>query len=356
MGSPFATQEDPGSLWYEQSNYRATHLAAVGYGLHVAVFAVVTYYTLQLRSSAASGTRKRMWIFWLAFNSLQFAFGTINLACSIAFNENAWINDRGYPGGPFSYLVEQGNIPFATLGNVASILASFLSDGMLLYRAGVLWDFAWYIVLPPALFFIACIILSVMTVIQLALPSVSLPQLSLAVWIVLMLLPIWLTILIAGRILFHRKTMIEVMGPEYARNYTGIFAIVVESALPFAIISIILLGLFGDKNTAQNLFVPLMVQFECIAPEMIILRVVMGRAWTQGTMSGDYAPDSDIHFVSPHRKSGAQSKLEQAELGTKSTGSETRETDGVRRERISLVLRDEEKQGNSPEGSSVDLA
>jgi uncharacterized membrane protein len=101
-----------------------------------------------------------------------------------------------------------------------------------------------------------------MTVIQLALPNTPLPQLSLAVWIVLMLLPIWLTILIAGRILYHRRTMIDVLGPEYGRTYAGLSAIVVESALPFTIISIILLGLFGNKNTAQNLFITLMVQVE----------------------------------------------------------------------------------------------
>jgi hypothetical protein len=101
-----------------------------------------------------------------------------------------------------------------------------------------------------------------LTVVQLALPTVALPQLSLAVWIVLMLLPIWLTILIAGRIFYYRKTMVDILGPEYAKNYTGVSAIVIESALPFTIISIILLGLFGDKNTAQNLFIPLMVQFE----------------------------------------------------------------------------------------------
>jgi hypothetical protein len=72
-----------------------------------------------------------MWIFWLVFNTLLFSLGTINLACSIRYNENAWVNDREYPGGPFNYLVEQGSLPFATLGNVASILASFMSDGML---------------------------------------------------------------------------------------------------------------------------------------------------------------------------------------------------------------------------------
>ncbi|KAJ7245642.1 hypothetical protein B0H12DRAFT_782874 [Mycena haematopus] len=352
MGSPFATQEDAESLWYEQSNYRAsrdlqTHLAAVGYGIHLAVFAVVTYHILQLRFSSSARKGKRIWIFWLAFNSLQFVFGTINLACSIAYNENAWVNDRGYPGGPFRYLVEQGNLPFVTLGNVASILASFLSDGMLLYRAGVLWNFAWYIVGPPALFFIACIVLSVMTVIQMALPSVALPPLSLAVWIVLMLLPIWLTLLIAGRILYHRQTMRDALGPEYARNYAGISAIVVESALPFTIISIILLGLFGDKNTAQNLFVPLMVQFECIAPEMIVLRVVMGRAWTKDTMSAEYPPPN-IHFVSRH----AQSELDQAAPAA----TKPAKSGSVERNRTSLVvLRDEETQNNSQIGSWVNV-
>ncbi|KAJ6575976.1 hypothetical protein DFH09DRAFT_1150142 [Mycena vulgaris] len=356
MGSPFATKEDSESLWYEQTNYVATHLAAMGYGIHIAVFATVSYYTILSRSM----TKSWIWIFWLVFNTLLFATGTINLACSIRFNQNAWVNDREYPGGPFSYLVEQQSLPFMTLGNVASILASFLSDGLLLYRAGVLWNFAWYIVVPPALFFVACIILSVMVVIQFALPNVALPQLSLAVWIVLMILPIWLTILIAGKILYHRRTMIEVLGPQYARNYAGVSAIVIESALPFTIISIILLGLFGDNNTAQNLFVALMVQLECIAPEMIILRVVLGRSWTKGTMAGE-GRLSELHFVSPHAR-GDHSEFDEAALaaavGTQSTKSQTVEP---HQNRTSLVmLRDgqrseEEKGTHNTSGTSVNV-
>ncbi|KAJ7220986.1 hypothetical protein C8J57DRAFT_1094976 [Mycena rebaudengoi] len=357
MGSPFATQEDPETLWYEQSNYVSTHLASMGYGIHMTIFAIVTYYTLLARKRSTS----RMWIFWLLFNTLLFTLGTINLACSIRFNENAWINEREYPGGPFSYMIEQGSLPFMTLGNTASILASFLSDGLLLYRAGVLWDFAWYIVVPPAMFFVACIILSIMTVIQLALPGVHLPQLSLAVWIVLMILPMWLTILIAGRILYHRKTIIELLGPAYARNYAGISAIVIESALPFTIISVILLGLFGSENTAQNLLISLMVQIECIAPEMIILRVVLGRSWTKGTMNGE-GNRSEMHFASPEKR-GAESEFDEAALaaavGTQSSNSRTNENNHQNRASL-VVLRDgkrsdnsEEKKDNSPTPSLV---
>ncbi|KAJ7489631.1 hypothetical protein B0H11DRAFT_1059384 [Mycena galericulata] len=358
MGSPYATQEDPESLWYEQSNYVSTHLASVAFGIHLGVFATVTYYTLLTRSRSKS----RMWIFWLVLNTALFAMGTINLACSIRFNENAWINDREYPGGPFNYLIDEQSVPFMTLGNVASILASFMSDGLLLYRVGVLWNFAWFIVVPPALFFVACIILSVMVVIQIAIPTVPLPELELPVWIVLMLLPIWLTALIAGRILYHRQTMIDVLGPDYAKNYAGISAIVIESAVPFTIISIILLGLFGAQNTAQNLFIPVMVQVECIAPELIVLRVVLGRSWTRKTMSGGGGKPSELEFASPHRRDGA-SEFDEAALaaavGTQSTRSQTNEA--PRRDRTSLVVlrdaedNDNEKKNDNPSASTVNV-
>ncbi|KAJ7574886.1 hypothetical protein C8J56DRAFT_463091 [Mycena floridula] len=318
MPSSYATQEDPATLWYEQSNYVSTHLAAMGY----AVYAIVTYYTIKTRKTST----KPIWIGWLVFNTLLFALGTMNLATTIAFNQNAWINEREYPGGPFRYMIEQGSLPFVTLGNVASILASFLSDGLLLYRAGVLWNFTWYIVLPPAGFFVACIVLSILTVVQLALPNVHIPPLSLAVWIVLMILPIWLTALIAGRIIYHRRTMKDVLGPEYARTYTGIAAIVIESALPFTIISIILLGLFGDNNTGQNLLISLMVQVECIAPELIILRVVLGRSWKSNTLAGNgHKPRSEVEFAAQ----GADSRFLEDQLadvvGTQSTRSQTQD-------------------------------
>ncbi|KAJ7152020.1 hypothetical protein C8R46DRAFT_483241 [Mycena filopes] len=354
MGSPFATQEDSPSLWYEQSTYVSTHLASMGFGIHMIVFFTVTYYTWRMRASI----QPRVWVFWLVFNTLLFALGTINLACSIRFNENAWVNDRAYPGGPISYLLEQQSVPFLTLGNVASILASFMSDGLLLYRAGVLWHFAWYIIIPPALFFVACIILSIMVVIQLALPTVSLPELSLAVWIVLMLLPIWLTLLIAGRILYHRRAMIDALGPEYAKAYTSVSAIVVESALPFCIISIVLLGLFGNNNTAQNLFVPLLVQVECIAPELIILRVVLGRSWTRGTMSGEDSTGtlSNLHFAPPLNRPRARSVAESEHvcLAIRPTRSRTDETDARARTSV-IVLKDVQEKVDNPSGSTVNV-
>ncbi|KAJ7624833.1 hypothetical protein FB45DRAFT_1060998 [Roridomyces roridus] len=346
MGSPYATQEDPQQLWYEQSNYVSTHLASVGYGVHLVVFATVTYYNLLAQTRARF---KKMWIVCLIFNTTLFALGTIDLACSIRYNENAWVNDRAYPGGPYKYLVEQQSLWFMILADVAAILASLLPSGLLLYRAGVLWNFAWYIVVPPALFMVVCLVLSIMLITELALPNVDFhfPPLSLAVWIILMILPIWITLFIAGRILYHRRAVIKLFGPSHGGKYAGISAVVIEAAIPFTVICVIMLGLFGDDNTAQNLFIPLMVQVECIAPQLIFLRVLMGRAWTRGTLStsggGELEGEgegkiSDPRFARPRKQaSGSQLTLDLEEpvfvngIGTLdlsiATSSRSNETD-----------------------------
>ncbi|KAI3607057.1 hypothetical protein WG66_007935 [Moniliophthora roreri] len=304
----YATQEDPTFLWFEQSTFVSTHLSSVGYGIHLTIFSIVTYHVLKIRP--------KLWIFWLFFNTSLFAFGTINLACSIRYNENAWVTQRGYPGGPFNYLIEQQNHPVLTLGNSASILASFWADGLMLQRVMVLYQWNWWVIIPPTLFYIACIILSVLTTVQLALPTqTSWTPLSLPVWIVLMILPMWLSALIVGRILWHKKEVESSMGKEEAKIYTGIAAIVVESALPFTIISIILLGLFGDEDVAQNLFVSLMVQIECIAPEMIILRVIRGRAWSTRTLQRGKRKDAE----EPENKLEVLSHME---FATRSRNSE----------------------------------
>lgn len=44
MTSPYATNEDPAALWYEQSAYISTHLATMGYG----ALPIVTIYDIAL--------------------------------------------------------------------------------------------------------------------------------------------------------------------------------------------------------------------------------------------------------------------------------------------------------------------
>ena len=99
--------------------------------------------------------------------------------------------------------------------------------------------------------------------------------LSLAVWLILMIINIVFTGLIASRILYHRSQAKKALGEEGARVYTCVSAIVVESALPFTILSVVLLGLFGSNNVAQNLFVALLVQLEVSTLLSLVIRLML---------------------------------------------------------------------------------
>ncbi|KAF8884782.1 hypothetical protein BD779DRAFT_1471867 [Infundibulicybe gibba] len=55
----------------------------------------------------------------------------IHLACSIGFNEAAWISERGHPGGPLAFLTEQQGRPIAIVEGGGFTVATILAEGLL---------------------------------------------------------------------------------------------------------------------------------------------------------------------------------------------------------------------------------
>jgi len=132
---------------------------------------------------------------------------------------------------------------------------------------GLHWYFYFIFLLRVLLDWYEChIALSIVTVIQLALPFsptwTRIPNFSFPVWMMLMVLNLLLTFLLAIRLLYMRHRLQSAMGAQHGKTYTSIAAMVVESALPFGILSIIFIVLFGKRDPAQNLFLPLLVQVE----------------------------------------------------------------------------------------------
>lgn len=77
-----------------------------------------------------------------------------------------------------------------------------------------------------------------------------------------MILNLLLTSLLAIRLLYMRRQLQVSMGASSGKAYISVVAMVIESALPFGILSIIFLVLFGRQDPTQNLFIPLLVQVE----------------------------------------------------------------------------------------------
>ena len=85
--------------------------------------------------------------------------------------------------------------------------------------------------------------------------SFFIPYFSLAIS-----LNIILTLLIVGRLLYLSRPVREVLGPAHAGTYTSVAAMMIESAAPYSIVSIIFIITYGRDSNVQNLILPVLSQ------------------------------------------------------------------------------------------------
>jgi ABC-type microcin C transport system permease subunit YejB len=77
-----------------------------------------------------------------------------------------------------------------------------------------------------------------------------------------MSLNILCTVLIIIPLLRARASVTQAIGKEYGRMYTSITAIMVESALPNALFSLVFIVLYAKQNIASNLIITPMLQVQ----------------------------------------------------------------------------------------------
>ncbi|TFK55495.1 hypothetical protein OE88DRAFT_626895 [Heliocybe sulcata] len=305
----YAPDEPPALLWLEQANNAAVYIGAVAYGIHIIVFATCEYYLFKERKKTNSK--------WIVFVLALFILSSLNITLNMNFAQHTWIDDRNYPGGPLAFLLEQQSRFTNTIGNSASITTTFLANGLLIYRVYVVWR-RWYVAAIPLLMWLADTVLSVLTTIQASrsgLLEASTHDFSVPFWSLGMALNLLLTVLLVSRLLYMRHRITTTLGNEYGETYTSIAAMVVESALPYALVSLVFVILYGMQNTAANLFIPLLAQVEGVAPELIILRVARGRALTSDTIS-----QANLTRLRFERKSSAPSSTTAAGPSTHNVG------------------------------------
>ncbi|EMD34963.1 hypothetical protein CERSUDRAFT_116486 [Gelatoporia subvermispora B] len=306
MGGPYATAEPPAALWLEQSVNAAVYIGAISYGIHIVVYFMTAYHLVAHKDKKYG---------WLAYITTLFVLGGINICTNMNFNELTWIDDRNYPGGPLAFILNEEALPENTLGNAAGVFASALAEGFMLYRALLLWsDRIWMLILPAGAY-ITSIVLGILTVVAASRPTSSLwaattEKVSLPYWALTMVLNICLTLLIVSRLLWLRRRVLALLGPSSGAVYTDLASIVVESAVPYALVSFVFVVLYGIQNTAENLFIPLLVHVECIAPELIILRGTGGKAWSREMVTRTLVPEVEDSDGESGMKSKAPSANE----------------------------------------------
>ncbi|KLO15959.1 hypothetical protein SCHPADRAFT_236961 [Schizopora paradoxa] len=271
--------ESAADLWTERSNFAGIAMGALAYGLHLAVFSISLFYVFK-----APALGKTSWLFAI----LLFAFlglGTIQVAAQVKFGELVWIDYRNFPGGPVAWYHGHYNNIYNTLEFGGFISANFLADAVLLYRMFVVWDRNLLVMIIPILAFTASTSLSIVSAFEAAQPhsskwSHASFEFELPYWALTVSLNLLITVAVVYRLLTMRRAVISIFGADHATMYTSIISMVVESAAIYATTGIVCIVAFATKSNILNFLQPILGQVVCICPELIILRVHNGRAWT----------------------------------------------------------------------------
>ncbi|KIJ54695.1 hypothetical protein M422DRAFT_240777 [Sphaerobolus stellatus SS14] len=296
MPNPFSPTtvegESPSLVWFEKSLFDGQHLESVAYGVHLSIFAITMYYHLLPPSG------KRSW-FFIVYLVLLFAGGTMQAAAGIRFAELAWIDDRDIPGGPAAFNVQMYNISVELAGNCGYIISNFLADGLLLWRFFVLYGKNFLPAIIPGLAFLASTTMGILTVFQAARPNASIwskSAVSVAIpyFCLSLALNALLSVLIAGKLLWHRRTISRTLGRRHTEVYTTVASMFIESAALYAVVGLIFVICFGQGSNVQNLLLGILGQVECIAPELILLKVARGVSWTAATFTKPGGPNTHM--------------------------------------------------------------
>ncbi|KAK0460192.1 uncharacterized protein EV420DRAFT_1268062 [Desarmillaria tabescens] len=292
---PWRTDESASSLWFEQALNATVYIGAMAYGTQLAIAFLAVYHVIN------SKTKKYVWQS-ITYVGILVLLSTIYTACNIHSNEMAWIDERGYPGGPLQYQIEQSYTTTILVANVAAISITFLADICMLWRCWIVYRGLWIAVALPALLLLSSTAMGILLVLQLALPGVviwgaSIAKFSIPYWALSITFTLLVTFMIVARVLSMRRG-IQKLGPECEKLYTGIAAMLVECALPYALISFVFIILYGLRTTASNLFVPLMIMVEAMTPQLIMIRVACGHGLSSEAVAAASGQMSAMEFQS----------------------------------------------------------
>ncbi|KAI0821780.1 hypothetical protein BC628DRAFT_1328770 [Trametes gibbosa] len=281
---------------FQNCYYVGNNFNAILYGVELVLYFASVSIILSGKDKSNADRR-----FFLWFSTGLLLMITIYVAVQAVFGQEMWIVHADYAGGSGQYLADNAAVWYQTLGSAASVVLNLMSDGLLLYRCYVVWGDARIIAFPCVLY-LGTLALGILTCYISGRPSADFfvgksAQVALAYSTVVIGLNAIVSALICARILWRARQMRGVLGEDVVRTYTGAVALIVESALPYTLFGIAYVVSLGLDSPTSILFLSIYVMFTCVSPQMIVLRVLMGRAWSREAAT---RTRTAMRFTVPH--------------------------------------------------------
>ncbi|KAH9850923.1 hypothetical protein C2E23DRAFT_734006 [Lenzites betulinus] len=268
---------------FQNAFYVGNNFNAILYGVELVLYFMTVRAMFNPKQRRMDSRRSDR--FFVFFSTALLCLNTIFVATEAVFGEEMWVINADYPGGQDAYLGDFAAVWYQTLGTAASIVLNLLSDGLLIYRCWVVWDDKRVVIFPIVLY-LGTFSVGLAQLYESGRPNANYfvglaAQLGVSYTSCVISLNIIVSGLICGRILYlsRRMASLSILGVD--GEYVTAAAILVESAALYTLTGIAYLVSFAIASQTSIFFLSIYVMMTCIAPQMIILRVVAGRAWTR---------------------------------------------------------------------------
>ncbi|PPR00560.1 hypothetical protein CVT26_009892 [Gymnopilus dilepis] len=202
----------------EVSIYVGLSITGILYGILLCLTFSSVYFLALGKTS--SGRR----YFYVAYSLTLLVLLTCSFSTYAYLGQLMWINERDYPGGPYSYYTATSDSWFQILGTSTDVLANMMSDALLVIISSLPTD------------------KTLAHSINFYIPWISLSS----------GLNCIVTALIVFRILLLSYRVRRALPSESHGVYTSVAAILIESALPFTVLGVIYAVYSGRNEPPQN--------------------------------------------------------------------------------------------------------
>ncbi|KAG2008436.1 hypothetical protein CC2G_013868 [Coprinopsis cinerea AmutBmut pab1-1] len=267
-------------LAYVRAGYAALVVVLLLLGMHIFMVVLGTHLYLYLQpSTSESRELKRSRLPYTVLSWVILVLCSVGTAVDLKEMEKVFILPKYGLGDVVASELSWWSI----LGGVCILVGNLLGDGLLLYRCYLVWQDIWWVMVFPAVTFLAFVAQGIAFLVTSSAPGQPAPYALASAWYILSaVFNITVTGLIVGRLMHARYQVSKLVTLVDMRLYTGPVAILVESALPLclAAIAAAIVNLPHVAHPAGSFFTSLWIALSSFCPQLIIFRVASGHSYT----------------------------------------------------------------------------
>ncbi|KAJ7072836.1 hypothetical protein C8F01DRAFT_262458 [Mycena amicta] len=295
MSPYYGPNEDSATIEYERNFVAGDVVAGTGYGAQLVLYISCAVFLWKRRRHG------RQPMILLAYMTLMLLIESLFIAVQARTVQMVYIDNRNFPTGPWQFFLSSQTAAVNVIFLATLFLLTFLSDLLVLWRCWVIWQasgqtlVAWAVTLFPGVLIFGSFILGTLWTFYSTRPASSfystLPMhIGTAYYAVSLGANIILTLLIIGRLVVYRRTLLETLPAELATHYISLATVIVESAALYSVFAVLFLITYALNNPTNQVWLGVASACQQIANLLIIYRLAEGSAWQKDTLT---AP---IHF------------------------------------------------------------